>query len=236
MKTYTFEEARSHVKITGSFGRENFLTTDYDLPELKFLTIGRYRASGPINGCSVIIPRSATGKIDLKFAQGGTSISIGRNTRCKVSIGAWRPATIKIGDGTTINECRIVADNSDVEIGEDCMFSDGIILESNDSHGLFDLSTGAHFNTHRRRIRLGRHVWLGRSSRIMPDVEIGDGAIIAASALVTKNVPPVSIFGGIPAKQIKSPVSWTRDPEKANASEIALFDELGFGHLFTRSA
>lgn len=46
-------------------------------------------------------------------------------------------------------------------------------------------------------------VWLGRNVIVMPGVRIGKGSIIAAGAVVTKNVPAYSIYGGVPAKLIK---------------------------------
>jgi len=50
---------------------------------------------------------------------------------------------------------------------------------------------------------IGRDVWIGANSIIFVGVEIGDGAIIGAGSVVTKSIPPYSIFGGTPAKLIK---------------------------------
>jgi acetyltransferase-like isoleucine patch superfamily enzyme len=47
-------------------------------------------------------------------------------------------------------------------------------------------------------------VWIGDRVIIMPGVNIGDGSIIAAGAVVTKDVPAYSIVGGVPARVIKS--------------------------------
>lgn len=52
-------------------------------------------------------------------------------------------------------------------------------------------------------IHIGNDVWLGRHSRVMSGVTIGDGAIVAAGAIVTKDVPPYAIVGGVPAKVLK---------------------------------
>lgn len=46
-------------------------------------------------------------------------------------------------------------------------------------------------------------VWIGRNALIMPGVHIGKGSIVGAGAIVTKNVPPYTVVGGIPAKEIK---------------------------------
>ncbi|WP_161497108.1 CatB-related O-acetyltransferase [Pradoshia eiseniae] len=52
-------------------------------------------------------------------------------------------------------------------------------------------------------VRIGDNVWVGADAYIMNDVEIGEGAICAAGSVVTKNVPPYAIVGGVPARVIK---------------------------------
>ena len=50
---------------------------------------------------------------------------------------------------------------------------------------------------------IGNDVWIGTNAIIMEDVTIGDGSVIAANSVVTKNVTPYSVVGGVPAKLIK---------------------------------
>ncbi len=52
-------------------------------------------------------------------------------------------------------------------------------------------------------IKIGNNVWIGANSTILPGVTIGDGAIIAAGAVVSKDVPENAVVGGVPAKIIK---------------------------------
>lgn len=52
-------------------------------------------------------------------------------------------------------------------------------------------------------IEIGHDVWIGARAMIMDGITIGDGAIIAANAVITKDVPPYAIMGGVPAKIIK---------------------------------
>ena len=56
---------------------------------------------------------------------------------------------------------------------------------------------------HKGDITVGNDVWIGRESVIMPGVTIGDGAIIAAYSVVTRDVPENAIVGGVPAKVIR---------------------------------
>lgn len=47
------------------------------------------------------------------------------------------------------------------------------------------------------------HVWIGAGARILPGVTIGRGAVVAAGAVVTRNVPPLTLVGGVPARTIR---------------------------------
>ena len=88
-------------------------------------------------------------------------------------------------------------------------------------------------------ITIGNDVWIGANVSLMDGVKIGDGAIVAANALVTKNVPPYSIVGGVPAKEIKKRFTedqirfllqfkwWEKDEEwvKENAAYFRNIDD-----------
>ncbi|WP_455482771.1 DapH/DapD/GlmU-related protein [Haemophilus parahaemolyticus] len=52
-------------------------------------------------------------------------------------------------------------------------------------------------------MRIGKNVWIGSNATILAGVTIGDGTVIAAGALVNKDVPPMVVVGGVPAKIIK---------------------------------
>lgn len=72
--------------------------------------------------------------------------------------------------------------------------------------GEWEKATPTHLSQlpHKGDTIIGNDVWLGRESVIMPGVQIGDGAIIAAYSVVTKNVQPYTVVGGNPAKIIKN--------------------------------
>lgn len=70
---------------------------------------------------------------------------------------------------------------------------------------------------HKGDIIIGNDVWIGRESTIMPGVQIGNGAIIAAYSVVTKNVAPYNVVGGNPARFLK---------QRFDAELIALLQQL----------
>lgn len=59
------------------------------------------------------------------------------------------------------------------------------------------------YNRFHAKCEIGNDVWIGTGATVLRDVCIGDGAVVAAGAVVTKNVPPYAIVGGVPAKIIK---------------------------------
>lgn len=71
--------------------------------------------------------------------------------------------------------------------------------------GAWEKNTPPHLNQlpHKGDTIIGNDVWIGRESVIMPGVKIGDGAIVAAYSIVTKDIPAYTLYGGNPAKFIK---------------------------------
>ena len=59
-----------------------------------------------------------------------------------------------------------------------------------------------------KEVIIGNKVWLATGAMIMSGVTIGDGAIVAAGAVVTKDVPERSMVAGVPAKVVKENVDW----------------------------
>lgn len=119
---------------------------------------------------------------------------------------------IHIGKDTTIESAHLaVTENaSTISIGDDCMFSDGIVLRTGDSHAIIDEDKNIKIND-AQDIIIGNHVWIGSRSTILKGVVVGDNAIIGTGSIVTKSVLGNSISVGIPARMIKSNVGWSRN-------------------------
>lgn len=155
---------------------------------------------------------SGTGRVDIN---GAGPINI--------SVRMWRTSSLKIGAGTTITDARFVCDDADVIVGEDGLWSDQILVQSNDQHGIVDLETGEVINAGRRQTVIGDHVWIGRQATLMPDVDVGNGSILATGAVLTSNMDSNSIFAGVPARKIRNGVSWSRNPGGFSQSERDFF-------------
>lgn len=119
---------------------------------------------------------------------------------------------IFIGKGTTFTQkvhfnCQ--EDNSRIECGEDCMFSNNIIVRTSDSHAILDIKTMERINP-AKDITIGNHVWIAPKSMIMKGVKIGHNVIIGSNTIVTKDIPNNVLAVGMPAKIVKEGVTWSR--------------------------
>lgn len=106
---------------------------------------------------------------------------------------------ITIGRHVFINACCHFQDHGGVTIGDGCLIGHNVVFATLDH----DFKPEKRAVMHSAPIVLGKNVWVGSNSTILKGVTIGDGAIIAAGSVVTKDVAPRTLAGGIPAKFIR---------------------------------
>ncbi len=112
---------------------------------------------------------------------------------------------ITIGKNVFINSCCHFQDQGGIEIGDGCLIGHNVVLATI-NHDLYPENNRVN---HYAPIKLGKSVWVGSNATILAGVTIGDWAVVAAGAVVTHDVPPLTIVGGVPARVIK-----TIDPEE----------------------
>ncbi len=124
----------------------------------------------------------------------GKNVNIERN--------AFFTAELSIGDNSGVGiNCEI---NGPVTIGNDVMMGPEVVIyTSGHEYGRTDIPMQQQGLTQVRSVVIGNDVWIGRRAIIMPGVTVGDGAVIGAGAVVTKDVPAYCVVGGVPAKVIK---------------------------------
>ena len=106
---------------------------------------------------------------------------------------------IHVGKNVFINFCCHFQDQGGVYIGDDVLIGSNVVFATI-NHGMDPDERHLH---HLESIHIGNKVWIGSNSTVLPGVTVGDGAIIAAGAVVAKDVPPKTVVGGVPARVIK---------------------------------
>lgn len=106
---------------------------------------------------------------------------------------------IKIGKNVFINVCCRFQDQGGIEIG------DGTLIGHNTTIATLnhDFNPKTRANITPNSVKIGKNVWIGSDCTILPSVSIGDGAIIGAGSVVTKDIPENTIAVGNPAKIIR---------------------------------
>ena len=156
-----------------------------------------------------IIRRKAGSRIVL--GQGVKLISSSRHNPAGVNhpviLATLAPgALIEIGPGTGLSGNAVCAVRA-VRIGAACGLGANAAIYDTDFHPLEPgqrLRQQHDTDAASAPIRLGAHVWLGANSLVLKGVTIGEGAVIAAGAVVTQDVPPHTLAGGVPAKVLKT--------------------------------
>ena len=106
---------------------------------------------------------------------------------------------IHLGENIFINACCQFQDQGGIKIGDGCLIGHNVVFATLNH----DLNPVRRQICIPKSIELGTNVWVGSNATILSGVKIGDNAVVAAGAVVHKDVPANSIVGGVPAKFIK---------------------------------
>jgi galactoside O-acetyltransferase len=143
-------------------------------------------------GCTIIAP----GNISM-----GENVGILRN--CYLDAG--NNGKIEIGNRVGMNSGTLVdaADFGVITIGNDVLLGPNVVIRAS-NHRYKERAVPINLQGHNAgKILIQDDVWIGAGCVILPDVTIGKGAVVGAGAVVTKDVPPYALAGGVPARVIK---------------------------------
>jgi len=111
---------------------------------------------------------------------------------------------IKIGNEVSINSNVIIgaAENGEIVVGDAVLIGPNVVIRaSNHQYVKKDVIIKKQGHTG-GKIIIGNDVWIAANVVILPNVRIGRGAVIAAGAVVNRDIPPYALAGGVPAKVI----------------------------------
>ena len=128
--------------------------------------------------------------------------------------------SITLGSHVRINSGCVIVSYARVRIGDDCLIGEYVSIRDADHGTAIGQPMRSQPHT-AEAIVIDDDVWIGRGSVVLKGVHIGTGAIVAANSVVTRDVPPLTIVAGAPAKVIKqrgdSPVDQVAGAEDAQS-------------------
>lgn len=152
---------------------------------------------------------------------GGSGIEIGDYTEilpgAAIMIRDYRgvpDAGVEIGSRVGINAGAVVFSHGRTRIGDDVLIGPGAVL-STAGHAFGDEGGAAPIRLQGAavaNIEVGAGAWIGAHAVVLPGVRIGESAVVAAGAVVSRDVPPRSLAAGVPARVVRS---WSGDDASA---------------------
>ena len=144
-----------------------------------------------------IVARVPSHTLRLWFYRTLLGVHIG--PRSYIFMGAWWDSKrgFTMGQGSVINQSCRLDNRGGITIGDHVSISADVIILTVD-HDIQAPDFAARY----RPVSIGDYVFIGTRAMILPGVTLGQGAVVAAGAVVTRDVPPYTIVGGVPARRI----------------------------------
>ena len=146
----------------------------------------------------------------------GPNIRIGKcatiigEPAARVKLGVWGrdldSGRIEVGDYVLISPGTRISASDEIIIGDSVMMANGVYITDSDWHGIYDRTER---DERVAPIHIHDNVWLGDHCIVLKGVTIGENSVVAAHAVITRDVPPNVVVAGNPAKVVKE-----LDPEK----------------------
>lgn len=139
-----------------------------------------------------------------------STIHIGDHVRLAKARIFWvAPCKLIIAEFTSFVGAATISahEAADITLGHNCLIADEVTFSVSDMHSVIDAETGVRLNP-AKSIMLGHRVWIGARSTVLKGTTIGNGSFIGAHSLVRGAFPANVMAGGVPAKILRTGVSW----------------------------
>jgi len=129
-------------------------------------------------------------------------MTVGDRVSIKQGLRVDKPHKVTIGSDVRINaDCTLQA-HGGIEIGDLSMLAARVTIVTA-NHDLSRRGVEAFDTLVEAPVRIGRHCWLGAGAIVLPGVTIGDGAVVGAGSVVTRDLPPGMVCVGVPARPVR---------------------------------
>lgn len=126
-----------------------------------------------------------------------SGIKIHSSSTIHLGANFFKPSGIIIGANTIIGDHAFLDGRAPLTIGNHVDIASQVLIY-NDEHNIHSADFGNSFGS----VTIDDYVFIGPRVIVLPNVHLGRGAVVAAGAVVTKDIPPFEVWGGVPAKKI----------------------------------
>lgn len=124
----------------------------------------------------------------------------GKRITIKENVEIYQPWNLELGDGSGFGRNNIIDCTGGIRIGDNVRFGPNVVIATM-NHAKKGGVIGKDIKT-KKAVDIGCNCWIGAHVTILPGVKIGDNCIVAAGAVVTKDVLANTAVAGVPAKEI----------------------------------
>jgi len=129
-------------------------------------------------------------------------MTVGERVSIKEGLRVEKPHKVTIGSDVRINTDCVLQAHGGIEIGDFTMIAARVTIVTA-NHDLALRGVEAFDTLREAPVRIGRHCWLGTGVIVLPGVTIGDGAVVGAGSVVTRDLPAGKICMGTPARPVR---------------------------------
>lgn len=163
---------------------------------------------------TVVLGAFQRGRVLIHIHGSDARVQIGTSKLMNADCVVGPNAEVMIGNHTTAGNMTLAAKHGCITIGEDCMISGKVQFNAAMDHAVVDLSgEEPRLENDPRHLRVGDHVWVGNSTALLGNCNVGSGSIIGWGAVVAGDIPANVVAVGNPAQVVRSNATWTRIPE-----------------------
>lgn len=190
------------------------------------------------NFVMAVARRAATA---LRVRLAGKRLTTGHDLHVGTGCRLWAPELIAIGNGVYIGKEVLIECNA--EIGDGTLIANRVAMVGRHDHDFRAIGIPVRFSPwigstktasrfHREKVVIEADVWIGFGATVLSGVRIGRGAIVAAGAVVSRDIPSYAIVAGNPAQVIGQRFSGeqVREHEAGIAGGRFIFSERGYDH------
>lgn len=154
-----------------------------------------------VKGCAALEKIDASDRAAKEKAIRALFGKAGKNPNILTGFHCDNGLNIEVGDEFLANYNVTILDIAKVQMGNNVWIGPGTLITSI-NHPLNPAGRRKHLGI-AKPIKIGNDVWIGGNATILPGVTIGNNVVVAAGAVVTKDIPDNSLVGGVPAKKIR---------------------------------